>query len=96
MRDPASRPMGTGLSLRARRADGSTFPVEVSLARVVHNGDAVVIAAIRDVTTQRATEAALRDIETRLRQLADNVDTVLTLQQIERPPSSISARRFAG
>ncbi len=85
MRDPASRPMGTGLSLRARRADGSTFPVEVSLARVVHNGDAVVIAAIRDVTTQRATEAALRDIETRLRQLADNVDTVLTLQQIEPP-----------
>ncbi|MFZ0920314.1 MAG: PAS domain S-box protein, partial [Candidatus Dormiibacterota bacterium] len=85
LKDPKSRPMGTGLSLRGRRADGSTFPVEVSLAADVHNGDAVVIAAIRDVTEQRATEAALRDNETRLRQLADNVDTVFSMRQIDPP-----------
>ena len=77
--------MGTGLSLRGRRADGSTFPVEVSLAADVHNGDAIVIAAIRDVTEQRETEAALRDNETRLRQLADNVDTVFSMRQIDPP-----------
>ncbi len=85
LQDPKPRPMGTGLSLRGRRADGSTFPVEVSLAADVHNGDAIVIAAIRDVTEQRATEAALRDNETRLRQLADNVDTVFTMRQIGPP-----------
>ncbi|MGA8634984.1 MAG: PAS domain S-box protein [Candidatus Dormiibacterota bacterium] len=85
LHDPKPRPMGTGLALRGRHADGSTFPVEVSLAADVHNGDAIVIAAIRDVTEQRATEAALRDNETRLRQLADNVDIVFTMRQI-RPP----------
>ena len=85
LQDPKPRPMGTGLALRGRHADGSTFPVEVSLAADVHNGDAIVIAAIRDVTEQRATEAALRDNETRLRQLADNVDTVFTMRQIHPP-----------
>jgi PAS domain S-box-containing protein len=82
LKDPKPRPMGTGLSLRARHKDGSTLPVEVSLAADVDNGDAIVIAAIRDVTEQRATEAALRDNETRLRQLAENVDTVFTMRQI--------------
>jgi PAS domain S-box-containing protein len=61
LRNPAPRPMGTDLSLRARRRDGTTFPVEVSLAADRDHGDMLVIAAIRDVTEHRATEAALRE-----------------------------------
>jgi PAS domain S-box-containing protein len=94
LQDPKPRPMGTGLSLRARRKDGSTFPVEVSLAADVQNSDGTVIAAIRDVTEQRATEGALRDNETRLRQLADNVDTVFTMRQLDPPKVLYSSPAF--
>ncbi|MEQ8841659.1 MAG: PAS domain S-box protein [Acidimicrobiales bacterium] len=45
--DPRRRPMGAGQRLEARRADGSDFPVQISLAPL---GDSLVIAAVRDVT----------------------------------------------
>jgi PAS domain S-box-containing protein len=83
-RAPTPRAMGVGLSLRARRRDGSTFPVEVSLAADT-DGETLAIAAVRDVSVQRATEAALRESETQLRQLTENVDTVLSLRQIDPP-----------
>jgi PAS domain S-box-containing protein len=82
---PEPRAMGAGLSLQARRRDGSTFPVEVSLAADFGNGDSLAIAAVRDVSEQRAVEAALRESETQLRQLAENIDTVITLRQIDPP-----------
>ena len=81
---PVARPMGTALQLEGRRQDGTTFPVEVSLASG-GGGETLVIAAVRDVTAQRATEAALRESETRLRQLAENVDAVFTLREVDPP-----------
>jgi PAS domain S-box-containing protein len=84
-RHPQPRAMGVGLSLLARRRDGSTFPVEVSLASDTNNGDTLAIAAVRDVSEQRMTEANLRESETRLRQLAEHVDTVFTLRQLDPP-----------
>ncbi|HET7688881.1 MAG TPA: PAS domain S-box protein [Nocardioidaceae bacterium] len=83
VRQPEPRPMGSGLLLRARRRDGSTFPVEISLATHELDGESLVIAAVRDVSAQRAIEAEVRESETRLRQLAEHVDTVFTLRQIE-------------
>ncbi len=81
-RNPTPRAMGVGLSLHARRRDGSTFPVEVSLA-VDSGGESLAIAAVRDVTEARETAAALSESETQLRQLAENVDTVFALYQID-------------
>ncbi len=67
LRDPQARSMGSGLSLRARKRDGSTFPAEISLAADRTDGAVLVIAAIRDVTVQRATEVAARDAESAAR-----------------------------
>jgi PAS domain S-box-containing protein len=50
---PGRRPMGVGLELEARRADGTTFPVEISLNRGRLDGRDCTIAFIRDVTLRR-------------------------------------------
>jgi PAS domain S-box-containing protein len=92
---PTSRAMGEGMSLLGRRRDGSTFPVEVSLAADTNSGDTLAIAAVRDVTQLRATQAALRESETQLRQLAENVDTVFTLRQIDPPAYLYFSPAFA-
>ena len=56
---PHRRAMGRGLMLSARRADGSTFPVEISLAPAEVAGENVVIATVRDVTANRLADAEL-------------------------------------
>jgi PAS domain S-box-containing protein len=80
---PHPRAMGADLHLEGRRRDGSTFPVEVSLAADFSDSGTLAIAAVRDVSQQRAFEASLRESEARLRQLAEHVDTVFTLVQID-------------
>jgi PAS domain S-box-containing protein len=57
-RAPTARRMGTGLDLWGRRADGSEFPVDVSLAPVAGPGGPVIVAAVRDMTERRREQAA--------------------------------------
>jgi PAS domain S-box-containing protein len=57
--NPHRRAMGAGLDLSAQRKDGSVFPVEISLAPAEVAGDRVIIATVRDVTTNRQADADL-------------------------------------
>lgn len=54
---------------RHRRKDGSDYPVEVRLQRIVGFGAPVFYAAIEDITQRAAAEEALRRTEARLRRL---------------------------
>jgi PAS domain S-box-containing protein len=67
MESPHARRMGTGLEIRARRRDGTTFPVEIALIPLYADSDALAIAVVRDISEHQAVvdqQAALRRVAT--------------------------------
>jgi diguanylate cyclase (GGDEF)-like protein/PAS domain S-box-containing protein len=58
--DPQTRTMAAGTDVRACRADGSEFPVDVALGFADVEGEGLVIAIVRDITVPKRDRDELR------------------------------------
>jgi|WetSurMetagenome_2_1015567.scaffolds.fasta_scaffold18352_2 PAS domain S-box-containing protein len=81
--------------LEFRRADGTTFPVEVTSSLVSGpSGEQLACTTFRDITERRRRDAALRESEKRQRDLLENLDAGVVVHASDT--SIIQGNRKAG
>jgi len=78
-----SRILAQRLEIEGRRADGSEFPVELTITEVRAEGRRFFTAYLRDITERRQSLAALAESEARFRALVHDQTESVTLWDAE-------------
>lgn len=71
-----ARPMGSGLAIRACRADGTTLPVDISLSPFGPEPAALMLACIRDMSEHARLAGEVRSAEERYRMVVTSASEV--------------------
>jgi PAS domain S-box-containing protein len=85
---PRPRSMGEGQSLFGCRADGSTFPIAVSLSPVLTDEGPRFIASVRDITELAAATQRVSDLNSKLER--DNNELGVLNKELEAFSASVS------
>ncbi len=75
--------IGAVTELTARRLDGATFPVELTLSVAHHCEPATAVAIIRDITDRRAIQDQLFDLATQYSTMMDAVPAMVYVKDQE-------------
>jgi PAS domain S-box-containing protein len=100
---PERRPMGSGRHLRACRADGTMFDVDIMLSPLESAAGVLTIAIVLDVTAlhrqQERIESALREKETLLKEIyhrvKNNLQVIASMISLQERAVSDSITRVA-
>ena len=83
LRTGEAKILGRRLEMPARRADGSEFPVELTVVRVSLPGKPLFTGFVRDLSARRRAEEALRISDERLRLLAESSTDVVYRYRVQ-------------
>ena len=63
---PLKRPMGSGVDLWARKADGTEIPVDIKLSPIQTDDGLRIMCVVRDITDRRRAEAQINSLNENL------------------------------
>ena len=96
---PVERVMGAGLDLFAKRKNGETFPVEISLGHTEFNGEKIAIAYINNIAVrkkERETAQMYLDIAGSMMVVIDTEEKITLLNQRGEEVLGVSAQEVVG
>lgn len=94
---PVERVMGANLDLLAKRKDGATFPVEISLGHTEFEGEKMAIAYINNISARKKANEDLEENKSRLSAVIETaVDGIITISRkgIVESINSAAAKLF--
>lgn len=95
---PEKREMGNGYELSAQKADGTEFPVEVSLNHTMVDGELCVIALITDITRRKRAEQKIletnKELEEGVKQRTKELDEAVKALEESQHLYTLIAQNF--
>ncbi len=84
--------IGIGRDVTARRKDGTTFPVRLSVGQIADSGPPRFVGIVRDVSAEREASAAIKLERDRANAYLELNDSILLMLDSERRVVEINAR----